>query len=54
MSDLTHQMERLSLSSQDSMEWADFEYALEQYRPLLHSQATTSKTPKRTWQDIGG
>jgi SpoVK/Ycf46/Vps4 family AAA+-type ATPase len=54
MSDITHQMERLSLSLQGGMEWGDFEYALEQYRPLLDSQATTSKTPKRTWQDIGG
>ncbi|KAI8879504.1 AAA-domain-containing protein [Backusella circina FSU 941] len=54
-SDLSLQMERLSLSSQNSVIWADFEYALDQYRPLSNSQAPAAVAiPKRTWQDIGG
>lgn len=51
-SDLIDQLERLSLTNR-WIQWSDFEYALDTYRPSQRSQVE-STLPKRDWNDLGG
>lgn len=56
--DISHQLEKLSLTepnttSTTSIQWSDFEYALDTYRPSQRTQIE-SKLPKRDWTELGG
>lgn len=53
-SDIADQLEQLSLSSNVKLiQWSDFEYALENYRPSQRAEVE-STLPKRDWDDMGG
>ncbi|KAL7313123.1 hypothetical protein PS15m_006907 [Mucor circinelloides] len=53
--DIADQLEQLSLSSTSKhhIEWSDFEYALDTYRPSQRAEVE-STLPKRDWEDMGG
>lgn len=53
--DIADQLDKLSLgdSSQPSVQWSDFEYAIETYRPSQRSEVE-SILPKRDWSELGG
>lgn len=50
--DIADQLEQLSLSGQQ-IQWSDFEYALDTYRPSQRVEVE-STLPKRNWDDMGG
>lgn len=50
--DIADQLEQLSLSEQQ-IQWSDFEYALDTYRPSQRAEVE-STLPKRDWDDMGG
>ncbi|KAI8077390.1 P-loop containing nucleoside triphosphate hydrolase protein [Gilbertella persicaria] len=54
-SDIADQLSKLNLSSSNCLQWQDFEYALETYRPSQRqSEQVESTLPKRDWNDLGG
>lgn len=50
--DIVDQLGKLSLST-PLVQWSDFEYALDAYRPSQRSEVE-STLPKRDWDDMGG
>lgn len=48
-------LEQLSLTSKPDrqLQWSDFEYAIENYRPSQRTEVE-STLPKRDWADMGG
>jgi SpoVK/Ycf46/Vps4 family AAA+-type ATPase len=52
--DIADQLQDLSLGiSVRTIQWSDFEYALETYRPSQRTEVE-STLPKRSWDDMGG
>lgn len=55
-SDISDQLQKLSFSGSGDVkliQWSDFEYALETYRPSQRAEVE-STLPKRDWNDMGG
>ena len=50
---IENQLAQLSLSDDKPIQWSDFEYALENYRPSQRAEVE-STLPKRDWNDMGG